>query len=252
MRLLAAVGLFCLALVFLPSCQVLYPNQMYRLKDYEFFSLAQKEINQYLIQPGDELTVQIYSRDGFSLIDIVGGAGGKEGSSFYLVDRDGFAKIPVLGDLYVKGYTESELETILAEKFSSLFVDPYVMIRVVNRRAIVFKGSTATIVKLNRTPTSLFEVLASAGGLSGNLKAYKIKIIRGDLKNPEVHLVDLSTLESVRKTDLIVQGNDIIYIPERRNYFSDALGVFFPYLSALTSIVTVITLATTLTKLGKN
>jgi polysaccharide export outer membrane protein len=251
MKQLIALFLIASAIISLPSCKVLYPNEMYRLKDYEFFSLAQRQIDQYIIQSGDELTVQIYSRDGFALIDIIGGAGGKAGNSTYLVDKEGFARIPVLGDFYVKGYTESELERVLAEKFAGLFVDPYVILKVVNRRVILFRGSTASVVSLNRTPTSLFEVLATAGGLSANLKAYKIKIIRGDLKNPEVHLVDLSTLESVRKTDLILQGNDIIYIQERRNYINDVLGVIFPYVTSLTSIATLITLAISFKNFGK-
>src|SRR5688572_19422686 len=133
------------AVISLPSCKVIYPNQMYRLKDYEFFSLAQRQIDQYLIQAGDELTVGIYSREGFALIDIIGGAGGKAGNSTYLVDKDGFARIPVIGDFYVKGYTESELERVLAEKFAGLFVDPYVILKVVNRRVIVFRGSLASV-----------------------------------------------------------------------------------------------------------
>jgi len=216
------------------------------MKDYEYFELAQKQIDQYLVQAGDELTVEIFSRDGFSLVDIIGGSGGKEGRSTYLVDRDGFARIPVLGDFYVKGYTESELERVLEEKFAGLFVDPYVILKVVNRRVVVFKGSTASVVSLKRTPTTLFEVLASSGGLSSQLKAYKIKIIRGDLKNPEVHLVDLSTLEGVRKTDLIVQGNDIIYVEERKNYVNDIFGIISPYITSITGLATIITLATTL------
>ena len=223
---------------------------MYKMKDYQYFELAQKQIEQYIIQAGDELTIQIYSRDGFRLIDVIGlvGAASGESISSYVVDPEGFARIPVLGDFYVKGYTESELERVLAEKFAGLFVDPYVILKVVNRRAFIFRGSDASVVTLNRTPTSLFEVIASAGGLTNQLKAYKIKIIRGDLKNPEVHIVDLSTLEGVRKTDLIIQGNDIIYIEERRNVVLDVLNVIMPYVSVLTTVTTVIALATALGK----
>ena len=223
---------------------------MYKMKDYQYFELAQKQIEQYIIQAGDELTIQIYSRDGFRLIDVIGRVGAASGESIssYVVDPEGFARIPVLGDFYVKGYTESELERVLAEKFAGLFVDPYVILKVVNRRAFIFRGSDASVVTLNRTPTSLFEVIASAGGLTNQLKAYKIKIIRGDLKNPEVHIVDLSTLEGVRKTDLIIQGNDIIYIEERRNVVLDVLNVIMPYVSVLTTVTTVIALATALGK----
>jgi polysaccharide export outer membrane protein len=221
---------------------------MFKQKDYQYFELAKKEISQYLIQSGDELTVHIYSRDGFKLIDVIGGVNNVAGqsNSSYVVDEEGFAKLPVLGDFYVKGYSEAELQRVLEEKFSGLFVDPYVILGVVNRRVIIFRGSSASVITLQRTPTSLLEVLGAAGGMSGQLKAYKIKIIRGDLKNPEVHLVDLSTLEGVRKTDLIVQGNDIIYIEEKKNVPSDVLNTIMPYVSVLTTISALIVLATTL------
>jgi polysaccharide biosynthesis/export protein len=222
---------------------------MYRMKDYQYFELAHKQIDQYIIRSGDELTVMIYSRDGFKLIDVLGTNGNSgQSNSSYLVDKEGFAKIPVLGDFYVKGYTEQELERVLSEKFAGLFVDPFVILKVVNRRVIVFKGNSASVVSLNRTPTSLLEVLAAAGGLAGNLKAYKIKVIRGDLKNPEVHLVDLSTLEATRKTDLIVQGNDIIYIEDRKSITSDLLNVFMPYVTFITTISSLLILTTTIGK----
>jgi polysaccharide export outer membrane protein len=74
----------------------------------------------------------------------------------------------------------------------------YVIIKVTNRRVFVFKGGGGLVVNLNESPTSLIEVLAKSGGLDRTLKAYKIKIIRGDLKNPEVQLVDLSTIEGAK------------------------------------------------------
>jgi polysaccharide export outer membrane protein len=243
----------------LPSCKLLYPSAMFKEKDYQYFELAKKQVEQYLLQPGDELTLKVYSRDGFKLIDVIGALGSAEGesASSYLVDNEGFAKLPVLGDFFVKGYSESELETVLAEKLAGLFVEPYVVVEVVNRRAFIFRGSAASIVKLNTAPTTLLEVIAAAGGLSGGssgggrgevLKAYKIKIIRGDLKNPEIHLVDLSTLEGIRNTDLIVQGNDIIYIETKKNIARDLLQNFTPYIALVSTISTLIILGTTFGK----
>jgi polysaccharide export outer membrane protein len=241
----------CLSiLTHLTACKLVYPNLMFKQKDYEYFELAKKQMRQYLIQSGDELTLAIYSRDGFKLIDVIGGNSVVSGQSqsSYAVDEEGFAKLPVLGDFYVKGYTEAELQRALEEKFSGLFIDPYVILTVVNRRVIIFRGSAANVVRLPRTPISLLEVLGIAGGVTGQLKAYKIKIIRGNLKNPEVHLIDLSTLEGVRKTDLVVQGNDIIYLEERKNVTTDVLNTFMPYISVLTTISALIVLARTIGK----
>lgn len=253
---------FVIVLLALPSCHWLYPNLMFRQKDYQYFELAHKQIDQYVIQPGDELTLRLYTRDGFRLIDVLGASNGsssgnQNGASnvsqsgatliTYPVDNEGFARVPILGELFVKGYTEKELQKVLADRYSSLFVDPFVIVQVSNRRAFVFMGSAGAVVSLNQTPTNLLEVIAKAGGVPTNLKAYRIKIIRGDFKNPQILLVDLSTIEGLRKADLIIQSNDIIYVEEKKNSaVTQILNEIAPYLSLITTVTTVVILAETL------
>lgn len=228
---------------------------MFQQKDYQYFELAQKKIEQYPIQPGDEMTIHVYSRDGFKLVDVIGTIGvsgaimGNNEPTSYIVDNEGFAKIPILGQFYVKGYTESELEKVLSERFAGLFVDPYVIVHVNNRRALIFLGTGAQVVKLNNSPTTLIEVLAQAHGIDQTGKAFRIKIIRGDLKNPEVQLVDLSTLEGMRKADLVIQNNDIIYIEKRNNYARELLNIITPVLGLVTTISTLTFL---ILQVGKN
>jgi polysaccharide export outer membrane protein len=250
---------------------------MFKQKDYQFFELAKKKVEEYVIEPGDELTLEVYSRDGFKLVDVLGGGfGGQSAASnasapstssgsggsgaatssstisggvirhTYLVDKEGFAKLPVLGMLYVKGYTQNELETQLAQRYASLFVNPFVILKVANRRVFVFRGEVASVVELNNAPTSLPEVLAKAGGISRQLKAYNIKIIRGDLANPQVRIINLATLEGLRTADLTVQSNDIIYVEQKRTVINDGLVLLTPLLTAITTLGTLIVLVRTL------
>lgn len=247
----------------------MFPNRMFQQNDYQFFELAQKEMTQYTIQPGDELTVRVYSRDGFKLVDVLGGRtisvtddnGGESMTSgnqtqsrirtneeYYVVDQQGFANLPVLGFFYVKGYTEVELERILSEKYASMVVDPYVIVTVTNRRVFVFKGEYSQVVQLNPYPTNLLEVLAKSGGLSKNFKSYNIKVIRGDLKNPEVQLVDLSTLEGMRRASLNMLPNDVVYIDERRRVAAETLRDVAPIITILSSTASLIYLTQRLAK----
>jgi polysaccharide export outer membrane protein len=229
---------------------------MFKQKDYQYFEFARKQMDEYLIEPGDQLTLQVYSRDGFRLIDVLGGGVTGNSQQFiansgqvnYLVDKEGFAKLPILGDYYVKGYSHIQLEKELAQKYASLFVDPYVLIKVTNRRVFMFKGGGASVIQLNEAPTSLIEVLAKSGGLDRSLKAYKIKIIRGDLKNPEVHLIDLSTLEGLRTAELTMQPNDIVYVEDRKRVVRDALAEALPLFSGVTTLISFILLIKALGK----
>jgi polysaccharide biosynthesis/export protein len=254
MKHVAGIFLIAILLISIPSCRVLYPSLMFQQKQYQYFELAQKQIDQYVIQAGDEISVRVFARDGFRLIDVVGGGSSSTAnnngaiavSTSYLVDNEGFVKLPVVGELFVKGYTEKELNRILADRFAGLFVDPFVMAKVENRRVFVFRGSQGGVVTLNAAPTNILEIIAKSGGLSDNLKAYKIKVIRGDLKNPQVILIDLSTLEGMRKADLVMQSNDIIYIEEKRaSAITQILAEISPYLSFVTTITTLILLAKT-------
>ncbi|MBS1613205.1 MAG: polysaccharide biosynthesis/export family protein [Bacteroidetes bacterium] len=247
----------------LPSCRSLYPNQVFRQQDYQYFDLAQKEVGQYIMQPGDVFTLRVYSRDGFRLVDVINSPGieksgvsnnqtpinqNQTNSFTYVVDKDGVVKLPVLGFFYVKGYTESELERILAEKYAGLFVDPWVSVKVVNRRVFVFKGSNASVLLLDEYPISLIEAIAKTGGLDADAKAYKIRVIRGDVKNPQVHLVDLSSIEGIRKADLSIQPNDIIVVDRKKRVVSDVLRELSPYLGVVTTVTTLIILVRTIGK----
>ena len=85
-----------------------------------------------------------------------------------------------------------------------MFVNPYVILQVENRRCFISKqDGGAAVIKLNNYPTNILEVIAKSGGLTGDLKAYNIRIISGDLKNPKVREVDLSTVEGLRSSNAV-------------------------------------------------
>ena len=90
--------------------------------------------------------------------------------------------------------------------------------------------------------------MAKSGGIEKNLKAYNIKIIRGDLKNPTIFQVDISTINGLINSDIILQSNDIVYIEPRRNVFTDSIREVTSNLSVLLSLVSSILLITRLVK----
>lgn len=115
------------------------------------------------------------------------------------------------------------------------------MIRVLNRRVLVFPGTggTGRTVQLTNENMSLIEALALAGGLTQTGKAYKIKLIRGDLRNPKVMLIDLSTIDGMRQSNMLLQANDIIYVEPVPRYSQEILSQLAPIIGIITSLALV-------------
>jgi len=203
-------------------------------------SVSKRVQSEYKLAVYDELVLFIYTNNGYKLVDITGGAAAAPTNSVkYIIEKDGFAKLPQVGRVSLTGYTVKEAEKLLEEKYSTYFNNPFIVINIVNRRVYIFtgEGGGGTIVPMNTDNMTLIEALALAGGIKETGKAYKIKLIRGDLKNSKVYLIDLSTIEGMQEADLQLQSNDIIYIEPTRNLANTVLVQISPVLGLLSTIL---------------
>ncbi|MDO7850010.1 polysaccharide biosynthesis/export family protein [Hymenobacter convexus] len=175
------------------------------------------------------------------------GAGAVSGGSEFLVQADGTVVLPLVGRIRVSGLSLLQADSVLAIRFDEYYKQAFVTTRVTNNRVVVLGSVGGQVISLTNDNMNLLEVLALAGGIdgsgggSGGLyrnggRADNIRIIRGDLKNPRVQQIDLSTLDGMRRANLQVEPNDVIYVEPIRRPFIDALTDAAPILS-LTSLV---------------
>jgi polysaccharide biosynthesis/export protein len=133
---------------------------------------------------------------------------------------------------------------MLEQQYATFYNKPFVMVRVINRRVLVFPGSggAGRVVNIENENTTLIEALALAGGITNTGKAWKVKLIRGDLRNPKVMLIDLSTIDGVKQSNLLVQANDIIYVEPVPRLSQEVLTQITPIVGIITSIALVYSL----------
>ena len=201
--------------------------------------------NDFVFAPQDRFEMRVFTNDGFTMVDVTQMNANMVNASFtYLIGRDSLAKLPLLGKLNLTGLTLDSAQKKLEMLYSQYFIDPFVTLKITNRVIYVFlgEGGQGTVVTLQDDRTSLIEALALAGGISEFGKAYKIKIIRGNLKNPQVYFVDLSTMEGVKKSNLYVQSNDIVYIEPTSNVASKLTAQITPFIGLLTAVLLVVSL----------
>ncbi len=216
--------------------------------------------SQYVIALDDQVNFQLQANDGINMVDVfqnfnqqgqtnVNPAAGT-GLSF-VVEFDGTVKLPVIGRFQIAGMTPRQAEDSLESAFAKMYKNPYVRITVSNRRVIVFPGGlgAARVVPLTDQNMTLFEALAFTGGIDATGKAYKIKLIRGNLKRPYVFLIDASSIETIKQADLVLQNDDIIYVEPVERPLAFFLKEVAPWISVFTSSAGLAITIYTLTKL---
>ncbi len=214
-------------------------------KNYPFEDLSKiPDTREYKIATNDELTIIVNPNKGASLLE--GGENGQQTNNNnqrgipVTVDFDGTIKLPVLGRVKITDLNVREAELLMENLLKTFYVDPYVTIKIQSKRVILFSGAAgnARVIPLQYQNMNLMEVLAISGGIPTTGKAHRIKIIRGNLKNPQIFLIDLSKIEGLKTSDLIVQGDDIIYVDFRNDYVQNFLTRIGPSLGLINLAVT--------------
>jgi polysaccharide export outer membrane protein len=215
-------------------------------KDYKFDSIPMVPAGEYRITVNDLLDLKIFSNNGYRVIDMTSTftPGNISSTIFYLVEKDGQVRLPVIGRVPIQGMTIREAQVMLEEKYSQFYKDPFIVIKITNKRVVVFpgRGGSGTVVTLENENTTLLEALAKAGGIAETGKAKRVKLIRNNNGKTEVLLIDLSTIEGANQGNLVLQSNDVLYIEPIRRISQGVLSEISPIVGILTSFLFVYSL----------
>ena len=144
-----------LTIFFGNSCRLLRPSDMFKTdKDYPKSEFEVSK-NEYIIQPFDKIGLRVVSNTGESFF----GTGSMENANAnanyqrnqhgfeFLVEFDGKIKLPILGRIDIAGKTIREAELLLEKEYSNYFIEPFVLVQVINRKVMIFMdGGTKQVL----------------------------------------------------------------------------------------------------------
>ena len=251
---------FTLILYIFSSCTSRKENIMFRVdKDFvgdtTYFAISNEP--NYLLRANDYINVQLYSNGGEIILDpnnwlqsSIGTSGQQQqiDKPKYLIEPNGYVRLPLIGRISIANLTIKQADSLLGVSYSAFYITPFALTTIDNRRVTVIGPEGGEIIPLNNENTNLIEIIALYGGMNIDSEAKNIRLIRGDLKNPHVQIIDLRTIEGMKLAHLQVQPNDIIYIEQVRKPFLESAKEWSSVIAILTAAITLLVLITSIQK----
>ncbi len=241
---------FSLSLLLLTSCGV-NSNIMFKSPKGEYAkkdSVLLAPPTDYKIGIDDKISFTLSANNGNNIIlGISNVQDGKQNNNVstieYLVNREGTVELPILGYVPVVGLSIKECEDKLEELYAAEYQKPFVQVKVTNRRVIVFPGNggDAKVIPITNNNTTLMEVIAQAGGIAERGKAKVVKLMRMENGVRQVYTFNLSTIDGLKYSDIVVQSNDYIYIEPNPKILREVIKEVAPIMAVISSTIILVT-----------
>lgn len=239
---------FFLITFIISSCGSYRQNIMFKKGENSTFSeidLARQEAeSNYTIKENDFLSLQVFTKNGERLIDpdyelsdnIRTNEQNSRPQLSYLVRQNGFVKLPMIGDVKLAGMSIVEAEEVLQKKYETYYKEPFLKLKYLNKRVVVLGALGGQVIPLASEKMRITEILALSEGIDNNAKVQNIRLLRGD----QAFLIDLSTIEGYKKSNMVVRSGDIIYVEPVRRPFTEFIRENGPVISVLSSVASLI------------
>ncbi|PVY38683.1 polysaccharide export outer membrane protein [Pontibacter virosus] len=149
------------------------------------------------------------------VIQVGGGASSSSTgkTSGYLVDRNGYVLIPVIGKVRIAGLTKQEAINDLALRLGKYARDPIVDIKFMNFKiTVIGEVNTPSTFNVTSDRINVLEALGLAGDMTPYGKRENVLIIREQSGERITTRIDLNKKEVLNSPFFYLQQNDIVYV----------------------------------------
>jgi polysaccharide biosynthesis/export protein len=199
------------------------------------------------IAPNDRLSITVYVQSGQGSQQMTSILTSRTDNNLtaqgedigLLVTQKGTVRLPLIGTIEVVGLTEDEATAKLINEYKIYIKNPYVKTEIKNQRVVVIgEVKKPGVVSVTNGTMNVVEAIAQSGDLTDLAARDNIKIIRGDLRNPNVRTIDLANIVAINDSSLLLRPNDIIYVqPRNLKGYNAAFNEIVPFFTMISSIL---------------
>jgi len=237
-------------LLFLTSCVTQRDVEYLQDETKTIKEFNEVRLPDYKLKPDDELYIQISSLDD-PTSNIFSVAGTQQamnvatiqpyGASLiaYIVDKEGFLTLPVIGRISVQDKTLAEVSENITKMLSNILSQPMVTLKLVNRYVSVLgEVIRPGHYSYAQDRLTIFDAIGLAGDITDFGNRDEVILTRNENgKNIRIP-VNLSLSEVLSSEYYYVRPNDIIYVKPMPKKFWNLRQ--FPYALVISSITTAI------------
>lgn len=219
------LSLVCFNLIV--SCVTQRKIEYIQDRNKDVISFDESEYPDYTLKSNDELYININSLDE-EAANVFARSVRQESMSPYSaslmshsVDKEGNLFLPLVGKVYVKGKTLSEVSMILRDSLIHVLNQPIVTVKLVNRYVSVLgEVRTPGHFPYSQDKLTVLDAIALAGDVTEYGNRDNVLILRNENnKNYRIN-VNLTNSEILESPYYFIRPNDIIYIkPMRRKFW---------------------------------
>jgi polysaccharide export outer membrane protein len=193
-------------------------SRFYRLSQFTSPVIHPDDILNIVIQTLDPTANQVLNQGNLPVLSgsasgVAAGGATQSVVSGYLVDKDGFIRMPYIGNVSVKGLTTVQVRDTIVQKISLYFKDPVVNVRFANFKVTVLGEvrTPSTFVIPNEKPT-VIDALGLAGDITIYGKRENVLLIRDVEGRKEVTRLNLDSSKSISSPYFYLKPNDVLYV----------------------------------------
>ena len=179
----------------------------------------------FVFGPGDVFDLKVWRHDELEMT--------------ITIAPDGNISVPLVGQLNVSGLTYPELIDTLQSQLGEYLVEPSVAVNIVsvsNQKVFILGEVQNPAVLQIANEMTILEALIRTGGIHQDSRTDNVLLIRGELGDPELFLVDVDAIYAQGDMSQLVQlqKGDIVYVPAKtitnvERFFRRIQGIIAPF-----------------------